>query len=61
MFFFKICCQSFFFPECAVNHVFFPECAVNQKKDWQHILKKNMIGSTFWEKKTDLQHMMGKT
>jgi hypothetical protein len=22
MFFSKICCQSFFFPECAVNRVF---------------------------------------
>jgi hypothetical protein len=32
-----------------------------KKNDWQHILEKNMIGSTFWEKKTDLQHMMGKT
>jgi hypothetical protein len=58
-----MCCQSNFFPQCAVNHVFSLKCAVNyvvlknmissrfwEKHDSQHILGKNMIGSTFWEK-----------
>jgi uncharacterized membrane protein len=53
----------FFFPKCAANHVFFPEFTVNhgfseyvlqimlynlgKKHDWQHILVKNMVSSTF--------------
>jgi hypothetical protein len=31
-----------------------------EKHDSQHILGKNMIGSTFWEKKHNWQHMLGK-
>jgi hypothetical protein len=27
-----------------------------KKNDWQHILEKNMIGSTFWEKKLITAH-----
>jgi hypothetical protein len=56
MFFPRMCCQSCFFPECAANHVFFPECAVNHGffpecvDNLEHILGKNMTGSTFWEK-----------
>jgi hypothetical protein len=31
-----------------------------EKHDWQHILRKTMIGSTFWEKNHDWQHILGK-
>jgi hypothetical protein len=46
----RMCCQSCFFPECAANHVFSAKCA-----------EINMISSTFWEKKPDWQHILGKT
>jgi hypothetical protein len=40
-----------FFPECAISHVFPAEFTANYE---QHILRENMVGSTFWGK-----HMIG--
>jgi hypothetical protein len=61
--FFPECAVNYvFFLECAANHVFpqnllriiyFSQNVLPIKHDWQHILGKNMISSTFWGKKHD--------
>jgi hypothetical protein len=66
-----MCGQSWFFPECAANHVFSKNVLLIMFFTQNVlILVKNMIGSTFWEKniidstfweKHDWQHILGKT
>jgi hypothetical protein len=37
------------------------DSASGKKHDWQHILGKTKIVSTFWGKKHDWQHILGIT
>jgi hypothetical protein len=51
-----MCCESWFFPECAANHIIFQNVQSVMFCPHNYILMKKMISSTFWEK-----NMVGST